>query len=64
MAYNIHKHCLYCSLLLFFMLIYQVSTAQHKFDEVTKWLKENLSELGGRAVLMIYKDGKTIYTQQ
>jgi len=64
MAYNTHKYCLYCSILLFFMLIYQVSTAQYKFDKVNNWLKENLPELGGRAVLMIYKDGKIIYTQQ
>lgn len=64
MAYNIRKHCLYCSVLLVFMLIYQVSSAQYNFDKVSSWLRENLGELGARAVLMIYKDGKVIYTQQ
>ena len=64
MAYKAYKYCLNCSILLGFMLIYQVSIAQYKFDKLDSWLKENLEELGGRAVLMIYKDGKIIYSQQ
>ena len=64
MAYKAYKYCLYCSILLGFMLIYQVSKAQYNFGNVNSWIKENLEELGGRAVLMIYKDGKIIYSRQ
>lgn len=36
-------------------------TAQYNFSKVDNWLNENTSQMGGRAVLMIYKDGKFIY---
>jgi len=34
---------------------------QYNFNEVDNWLKENLNQLGGRAVLVIVRDGKMIY---
>jgi CubicO group peptidase (beta-lactamase class C family) len=40
------------------LLLLQVARAQYNFKEVDGWLKDNLKGLGGRAVLMIYKDGK------
>jgi CubicO group peptidase (beta-lactamase class C family) len=43
------------------MLKLQVSNAQKEFGKVDNWLKNNLEELGGRVVLVIYKDGKVVY---
>src|SRR3954465_10350195 len=36
-------------------------TAQYDFSKVDNWLNENTEQMGGRSVLMIYKDGKIIY---
>jgi hypothetical protein len=35
--------------------------SQQRFGKVDNWLTENLDELGGRAVLVIYNDGKLVY---
>ncbi len=35
--------------------------AQYNFSSLDQWLKDNNTNLGGRAVLLIYKDGKIIY---
>ena len=43
--------CRIFSLLLYFMLILQVSNAQNEFGKVNNWLKNNLEELGGRVYL-------------
>jgi CubicO group peptidase (beta-lactamase class C family) len=48
---------------LLFLLFFQFSFAQQNFSKVTDWVNTNLPDLGGRAVLMIYKDGKMIYSQ-
>lgn len=53
--------CRKFSLLLYFMLILQAANAQKDFGKVDSWLNNNLEELGGRAVLLIYKDGKVVY---
>lgn len=63
MAYKYSKYCLYSSILFTFMLLYQVSAAQYDFHKTDNWIQENLEELGGRAILMIYKDGKIIYSR-
>jgi CubicO group peptidase (beta-lactamase class C family) len=62
MAYKINKYCLPSSILLCFMLFYQVGFAQYDFRPVDEWLRKNLNDLGGRAVMMVYKDGKIIYS--
>ncbi|WP_094572427.1 serine hydrolase domain-containing protein [Mucilaginibacter xinganensis] len=36
--------------------------AQYDFKKTDAWLAENTSEMGGRAILVIYKDGKMIYS--
>jgi CubicO group peptidase (beta-lactamase class C family) len=46
-----------------FLLFFQLGFAQTDFTKVNNWMNTNLSELGGRAVLLIYKDGKTVYSQ-
>lgn len=51
------------------MLLLQSAKAQqvhpvsgYDFSKTDTWLMNNLDELGGRAVMVIYKDGKLIYT--
>lgn len=63
MAYKQHKYCLHSSLIIAFMLLYQFSMGQYNFKPVEKWVKSNLKDLGGRAVVMVYKDGKIIYNE-
>lgn len=46
-----------------FLLFFQLCFAQKDFSKVDEWVNKNLTDLGGRAVLMVYKDGKILYTQ-
>jgi CubicO group peptidase (beta-lactamase class C family) len=43
------------------MLIFQVSHSQTNFGKVEQWLDNHISALGGRATIMIFKDGKVSY---
>jgi CubicO group peptidase (beta-lactamase class C family) len=43
------------------MLFLQVSFSQKKFIKTTEWLKNDVRSMGGRAVLVILKDGKIVY---
>ena len=63
MTYRIRNACRHCSLLVAFMLFFHVCNAQYDFSKVNLWLKDNLTDLGGRAVLMVYKDGKIVYNK-
>lgn len=36
--------------------------AQYNFSKVDSWLDANVDDLGGRAFIMVYKDGKVIYS--
>ncbi len=42
---------------------FSYSHAQYNFSKVDRWLQDNLEQIGGRAVLMVYKDGKIVYSQ-
>lgn len=55
------RNCLYCSILLIAMLFFQGVAAQSNFKPIDHWLNANLQSLGGRAVILIYKDGKIVY---
>jgi len=35
--------------------------AQYNFSKVDNWLNDHASEMGGRVVLVVYKDGKVVY---
>jgi CubicO group peptidase (beta-lactamase class C family) len=37
--------------------------AQQNFSSLDQWLENNVQQLGGRAVLVVYKNGKPIYTK-
>ena len=41
-----------------FMLFFQMTFAQYNFQKVKIWLKSNLNDLGGSAVLVIANAGK------
>lgn len=43
------------------MLYLQLSFGQNNFNKADNWLKDNLNGLGGRAVLVIMKNGKIVY---
>lgn len=63
MAHRFYKNCLYCSLILCFMLFYHGADAQYNFSAADNWLEKNTGDMGGRSVLMIFKDGKVIYSK-
>ena len=61
MSLKFKQNCLKGTFLLGFMLMFQLSYSQYNFDKVEDWMEEHLKDLGGRAVLMVYKDGKIVY---
>ncbi|MFT3981380.1 MAG: serine hydrolase domain-containing protein [Ferruginibacter sp.] len=63
MTYKWNKNCLSYSFLLMMLLFFQTSFAQYNFSPVEDWVHSNLKDLGGRAVVMVYKDGKVIYNE-
>ena len=38
-------------------------SAQYDFKKVDDWMNANTNVMGGRAILMVYKDGKIVYTK-
>ena len=63
LSYKLRRICRKCSLTASLLLFLQVSFAQYNFSKADDWMKSNLDQLGGRAVLVILKDGKIIYEQ-
>ena len=62
MSYNLARFCRKCSLISPLLLLFQFTFAQqYNFAAADNWLKGNLNRLGGRAVLVILKNGKIIY---
>lgn len=55
-------HCILFTMALSFVIL-QSSFAQSSFFPVTDWMNIHLTQLGGRAVLLVYKDGKIIYSK-
>lgn len=45
-----------------FLFFAQVAKAQYDFSKVDSWLNDHTSQMGGRSILMIYKNGKMVYT--
>lgn len=50
------------SFILFFTFFTIAANAQNNFNKLDNWLADNVSEMGGRAILMVYKDGKIVYS--
>ena len=63
MTYKRRINCLHYSFIGCFLLMLQVAQAQTNFSGVDKWLSDNLGDLGGRAVLLVYKDGNQVYAK-
>lgn len=55
-------NCIKVSAVAVFLLLFQFVHAQYNYTKIDHWLKDNMEELGGRAVMMIYKDGKIVYS--
>ncbi|NII28233.1 beta-lactamase family protein [Pseudoflavitalea sp. X16] len=54
-----------CALLILVALasFTQNAHAQYDFSKVDDWLADNVSKMGGRTILLVYKDGKIIHTE-
>jgi CubicO group peptidase (beta-lactamase class C family) len=63
MSYKFKVACRNFSLLLLCLLLLQSGFAQYNFSKVDDWLSSNLKAIGGRAVLVIFKDGKLLYSR-
>ena len=61
MSYSLHFNCRKCSLIAGFLLLFQFCSAQSQYSGLDNWLQDNIKDLGGRAVLLIYKDGQPVY---
>lgn len=62
MSYKNKYYCLHFRLFIVGLLLFQFSFAQN-FNKVNEWLDDNITELGGRVVMLVYKDGKIMYEQ-
>lgn len=51
------------SLLLLFICLTVIGKAQSGFSKVDDWLEDNVKEMGGRTILVVYKDGKVVYSK-
>ncbi len=63
MSYKFNLYCRNFSLVFAFLLLLQAAHPQYNFNKVDAWLSNNLKDLGGRAVLVLFKDGKLIYSK-
>lgn len=63
MSYLFNNTCRKCSLTAVFLLFFQFTFSQNHFSQIDQWLQNHLNELGGRATLVILKNGKIIYNQ-
>jgi CubicO group peptidase (beta-lactamase class C family) len=61
MSVKLNLFCRKCRLSLMLLLLLQVCNSQDTFSKVDVWIKNNLKDLGGRAVVVVYKDGKLVY---
>ena len=48
-------------IMLLFVLPAAVTHAQN-FNKVDEWLRDNVGNMGGRVILMVYKNGKVVYS--
>lgn len=64
MSFKNSLPCLNFSPILLFLLFFQPVFSQKNFTDVDDWMQNNLKDIGGRAVLMVWKDGKVVYSKQ
>lgn len=63
MSQNPRSTCLKVSTLVVFLLFFQFSRAQYDFSELDAKFQQYQHALGGDAVILVYKDGKIVYTK-
>lgn len=63
MSYKKLQYCRKFSLIFALLLLLQAAHPQYNFNKIDAWLAANLKDLGGRAVLLVYKDGKLTYSK-
>lgn len=63
LSHRFMRICRKSSLTASLLLFLQVSFAQNNFTKADDWLKNNLKQLGGRATLVILKNGQLIYNK-
>lgn len=39
-----------------------IANAQHDFKKIDSWLNDNAGDMGGRVILMVYQNGRIVYT--
>jgi CubicO group peptidase (beta-lactamase class C family) len=54
------KHIILIAIALLFI---GKAVAQQNFNKVDAWLNDNTPAMGGRSVLVVYKDGKVVYNE-
>ncbi len=64
MSLNCKSLCSKVSLVLFFMLLFQLANAQYDFSLLDKKLNDSQKDLGKNVVALVYKDGKIIYKKE
>jgi CubicO group peptidase (beta-lactamase class C family) len=62
MSQKLHLNCIKVSAMALFLLFFQLAHAQYNFNKVEQWLEEKSPLMSGRTILLVYKDGKMIYT--
>jgi CubicO group peptidase (beta-lactamase class C family) len=64
MTVKIIQNCLKCSLLSFSLLFFQGTWAQGDFSGVESLIIQNAKVLGPDVVVLVHKDGKTVYQRE
>ncbi|MFT3935281.1 MAG: serine hydrolase domain-containing protein [Chitinophagaceae bacterium] len=64
MSYNLKSNCLKFSSLLAFLLLLQPVWGQYNFSGLDDLVAKNEKVVGKDVIVMIYKDGKLVYTKQ
>ncbi len=55
--------CMKVSLLFIYLLFFQAGQAQYDFNELNTKFAQYEKDMGGKLVIMVYKDGKVVYTK-
>ncbi len=61
MSLQNRSNCLLYSLFFIFLLFFQQAKGQDVWEKTNQWLEDNITQLGGNAVLLVYKNDKQVY---
>ncbi|RYG50153.1 MAG: class A beta-lactamase-related serine hydrolase [Chitinophagaceae bacterium] len=63
MTYKIGSNCLLFSFFISCLLMLQPAFSQSDWKATDLWLKKNINSFGGRAILLVVKEGMPVYTK-